>query len=134
LENCTFLNSTCVASMWPVSWKHAFNFWLYSFASADFPGNYRLLFMALHLWETLELWCLGYTTKMSCLGLAPAASKAVPLLPNLQRSPVGTTFPSSVSSRHSNRRKSRTQSIQDGGVSGSKKHNQSVRQGKIEHF
>jgi acetyl-CoA carboxylase / biotin carboxylase 1 len=74
---------------------------------------------------------------MSRLGLAPAASKAVPLLPNLQRSPVGTTFPSLASSRHSNRRKSRTQSIRDGGdggVSDSEKHNQSVREGKIDHL
>ncbi|KAL6839698.1 hypothetical protein ACP4OV_030386 [Aristida adscensionis] len=69
---------------------------------------------------------------MSQLGLAAAASKALPLLPNRQRSSAGTTFPSSASSRSSNRRKGRTRSIRDGGdggVSDPKKHNQSVRQG-----
>lgn len=68
---------------------------------------------------------------MSQLGLAAAASKALPLLPNRQRSPAGTTFPSSALSRPSNRRKSRTRSLRDGGdgVSDAKKHSQSVRQG-----
>jgi acetyl-CoA carboxylase/biotin carboxylase 1 len=68
---------------------------------------------------------------MSQLGLAAAASKALPLLPNRQRSSAGTTFPSPVLSRSSNRRKSRTRSLRDGGdgVSDAKKHNQSVRQG-----
>nr|AHC53984.1 plastid transported acetyl-CoA carboxylase [Eleusine indica] len=69
---------------------------------------------------------------MSRLGLAPAASKALPPLPNSQRRPVGTTFPSSASSRHSNRKKCRTRSIRDGsdgGLSDSTKHNRSVRQG-----
>ncbi|CAO2041466.1 unnamed protein product [Urochloa humidicola] len=68
---------------------------------------------------------------MSQLGLAAAASKALPLLPNRQRSSTGTTFPLPASSRPSNRRKSRTRSLRDGGdgVSDAKKHNQSVRQG-----
>jgi len=67
---------------------------------------------------------------MSQLGLAAAASKVLPLLPNHQRSSAGTTFPS-ASSRPSNRRKNRTRSLRDGGdgVSDAKKHNQSVRQG-----
>ncbi|OEL17844.1 Acetyl-CoA carboxylase 2 [Dichanthelium oligosanthes] len=68
---------------------------------------------------------------MSQLGLAAAASKALPLLPNRQRSSAGTTFPLSASSRPANRRKSRTRSLRDGGdgVSDAKKHSQSVRQG-----
>ncbi|CAO2034081.1 unnamed protein product [Urochloa humidicola] len=68
---------------------------------------------------------------MSQLGLAAAASKALPLLPNRQRSSTGTTFPLPASSRPSNQRKSRTRSLRDGGdgVSDAKKHNQSVRQG-----
>ncbi|XP_062225261.1 acetyl-CoA carboxylase 2 isoform X2 [Phragmites australis] len=69
---------------------------------------------------------------MSQLGLAAAASKALPLIPNRQRSSAGTTLPSPASSRPSNRRNGRTRSIRDGGdggVSDSKKHNQSVRQG-----
>ncbi|KAG2570471.1 acetyl-CoA carboxylase 2 isoform X1 [Panicum virgatum] len=67
---------------------------------------------------------------MSQLGLAAAASKVLPLLPNRQRSSAGTTF-TSGSSRPSNRRKSCTRSLRDGGdgVSDAKKHNQSVRQG-----
>lgn len=69
---------------------------------------------------------------MSQLGLAAAASKALPLLPNLQRSSGGATFSSSALSRPSNRRKSRTRSLRDGdGVSDAKKHNQSVRQGTV---
>lgn len=73
---------------------------------------------------------------MSQLGLAAAASKALPLLPNRQRSPAGTTFPSSALSRPSNRRKSRTRSLRDGGdgVSDAKKHSQSVRQGIVNIF
>ncbi|ONM18402.1 acetyl-CoA carboxylase2 [Zea mays] len=68
---------------------------------------------------------------MSQLGLAAAASKALPLLPNRQRSSAGTTFSSSSLSRPLNRRKSRTRSLRDGGdgVSDAKKHSQSVRQG-----
>ncbi|AQK42576.1 acetyl-coenzyme A carboxylase1 [Zea mays] len=68
---------------------------------------------------------------MSQLGLAATASKALPLLPNRQRSPAGTTFPSSALPRPSNRRKSHTRSLRDGGneVSDAKKHSQSVRQG-----
>jgi hypothetical protein len=79
----------------------------------------------------------GYTKKMSRLGLAPAASNVLPILPNLKRSSAGTTFPSSVSSRNTNRRKGRARSIRDGGdggLSDSKKHNQSARQGKLTIF
>ena len=72
---------------------------------------------------------------MSQLGLAAAASKVLQLLPNRQRSSAGTTF-TSGSSRPSNRRKSRTRSLRDGGdgVSDAKKHNQSVRQGTVRFF
>lgn len=70
---------------------------------------------------------------MSQLGLAATASKALPLLPNRQRSPAGTTFPSSALPRPSNRRKNHTRSLRDGGneVSDAKKHSQSVRQGTV---
>jgi len=72
---------------------------------------------------------------MSQLGLAAAASKVLPLLPNRQRSSAGTTFPS-ASSRPSNRRKNHTRSLRDGGdgVSDAKKHNQSVRQGTVRYI